>query len=57
MEPKSLRARQIRIWRAESLVGRAASLFGCAEIESKALEEISSGLKANLARRKPILFS
>ena len=27
------------------------------EIESNALEEILSGLKSNLARRKPILFS
>jgi hypothetical protein len=57
MEPKSFRVRQIQIWSAESLVGRAGSLVGCAEIEANALEEISSGLKANLARRKPILFS
>ena len=45
MDSKSFRVLQIRFWSAESLVG-------CAEFQSKALKEISSGLKAYLVGPK-----
>jgi hypothetical protein len=50
MDSKFFRVRQNQFWSAESLFGRAG-------FQSNALEEISSGLKAILVGRKPILFS